>query len=55
MRKWLMERKDYWLPSSKAFKALAVSIIFLILGFLTIWIFKSFLKLQQDAVLVHSG
>jgi len=52
MRKWLTDRKDYWQPSSKEFRALLVSIFFLILGFVTILIFRGLLKLQQDAVLV---
>ena len=52
MRKWLAERKDYWQPSSKEFRAFVVSIIFLILGFFTILTFRGLLKLQQDAVLV---
>lgn len=52
MRKWLTDRKDYWQLSAGEVRALLISIIFLILGFLIIWIFRSLLKLQQDAVLI---
>jgi len=50
--KWLTKRKEYWQPSPSGFKALFISIVFLLLGLLTLWFMRSILNMQQDAVLV---
>ncbi|SRR5579875_132622 len=50
--KWQAKQKEYWQLSPKEFRAFLASIIFLILGFLTILIFKGLFKVQQDAVLI---
>src|SRR5947209_3271923 len=52
MRKWLNKREAYWQPSPAGCRALSVSIVFLVLGFVTLWSVKSILNVQQDAVLV---
>lgn len=51
MRKWLIDRKEYWQPSPGGVKALLISLAFLLLGFLTLMLMKSMLNIEQDAVL----
>lgn len=41
-----------WNLLPEGFRALLVSVLFLVLGFLTLWLAKVMLKTQQDAVLV---
>src|SRR5947207_695642 len=50
--RWISGKNEDWQSLPGGCRALLVSFLFLILGFLTIWIFKGFLKLQQDVVLV---